>query len=365
MKLLPLLGYLICMASLESCLRRPTDNGLKSLTENTRRRLATSEEQKLIVRFDKCTGFWVENQQNFPLVMTAQHCLNFEAENWCKKGSVEWGDKSEKLRCLKILAGGDSNVDAVLLEFDKRPDTARGIKLASFEAENGTPLRMIGFPADISETNHAVVSENCWVQSRQATNPFQESDSISNYFRRGMQDRVFHHNCALYGGNSGGPILIEGTDIAVGMPYSFESNSVMRPFNDVFATGAHISDFVRRFGQVLGQRVISIVNSQSEPMGAALEYLSVGNYRVERLDCSVHLIPLYHAADFLSHVKIQTNCDRLDPKLHYLASCRGERCVADEFVIENLQQKQMMIRFQGGTRQEAKRVQNGASAMNE
>jgi hypothetical protein len=96
------------------------------------------------------------------------------------------------------------------------------------------------------------LEEHWWVQSRQATNPFQESDSISNYFRRGMQDRVFHHNCALYGGNSGGPILIEGTDIAVGMPYSFEPNSVMRPFNDVFATGAHISDFVRRFGAFPG-----------------------------------------------------------------------------------------------------------------
>lgn len=53
-------------------------------------------------------------------------------------------------------------------------------------------------------------TENCWTLGGTVKSPHNNILDVSQY-----------HNCTTYGGNSGGPMYIEGTRVVIGLPFTY------------------------------------------------------------------------------------------------------------------------------------------------
>ena len=74
------------------------------------------------------------------------------------------------------------------------------------------------------------VTENCWVIDGDEPSPHAD-----------LLDRSALHNCSTYGGNSGGPMIAEGTRIAVGLPFTYQPGDYDRRDPNDRATAAYLA----------------------------------------------------------------------------------------------------------------------------
>lgn len=217
--------------------------------ENSTRRDATLEELKPIVYFNSgCAGFFVKNKNNKPYIMTARHCYEFAFEHYCSNDQVllySFADSSKvKYGKCKTPIIHSYTDDAVIFEAEFEDDfkvpTESAYRLASKNPPACSKLQLVGFPGDSQRQRLPTVSENCWSQSEHST-PVQdvpqeaetqqkEQESLEEYWdaHPQMLQAMYQlsisqglHNCSVYGGNSGGPLKIEGQQIAVGLPFQY------------------------------------------------------------------------------------------------------------------------------------------------
>ena len=96
---------------------------------------------------------------------------------------------------------------------------------------------MVGYPADQYRRAKLTTTENCWIL---------QADTASPHSRH--VDRSARHNCTTYGGNSGGPMIAEGSDIALSLPFTSAPGDYRMRDADLVSTSSHMakmSDFVR------------------------------------------------------------------------------------------------------------------------
>ncbi len=211
--------------------------------ENSKRDIVFQKDKKAmgIAKLNGCTGFFIKNSENKNLIGTARHCFNYDAPTWCNaKSEVTDYYNSKRLKCVGIVAG-DSYHDTIIFEFESSVrDRTFDFELADLNLTPGIKLAMLGFPGDEFNPNRDLMqTQNCWVQNPEATSIYSHIPQVKN-------DEVFTHNCSTYGGNSGGPMFIEGTRIAIGLPdvYTHDITNIPRTYS---AQGIRLDGFIEDF----------------------------------------------------------------------------------------------------------------------
>lgn len=233
--------------------------------ENSARRDPTASEIKALVRIENnhCSAFFIKNNQNKLFVGTHNHCAQYELEKYCtgnnprkniynsKTGFTtttkpsltfkSWAAPDVVGYCKRVVAKNDYN-DFMIIEIaynsknieNRIRESAIFLRLADFIPPEGTKLKMLGHPADSERQGHPTVTENCSIQNQnRPIGKEYSNDEIATLNKKSaprtalgeekrnlfmLNAEKLGHNCSTYGGNSGGPILIAGTDIVIGLP---------------------------------------------------------------------------------------------------------------------------------------------------
>ncbi len=202
-----------------------------------------------------CTTFFVENTQNRTILISARHCFNYAITNWCQTNGAIEDNFGVRGKCKNVLAA-DFKYDIAMYEaeFPYTPASENTFKLAAFSPKEKTRLQMTGFPADTQRQKKITTTENCWVLDDDTSSPY--NDTV---------DRSARHNCTTWGGNSGGPMYLENTNIAIGLPYTYRPGDYTNYPQDDLKTSAWLakmSDFVDRNKKKLEDVGVVIVDQQ-------------------------------------------------------------------------------------------------------
>lgn len=232
--------------------------------ENSVRRDPTPNEIKALIRIENnhCSAFFVKNTQNKLFVGTHNHCAQYELEKYCSgynsqkiiysaKGNTtittprltfkSWAVPNVVGYCKRVVAKNDYN-DFMIIEIgfnskkieNRIRESAHFLRLADFIPPDGTKLKMLGHPADSERQGQPTVTENCYIQNQnRPIGKEYSTDEIAALNKKSsprtalgeekrnlfmLNAEKLGHNCSTYGGNSGGPILIAGSDIVIGLP---------------------------------------------------------------------------------------------------------------------------------------------------
>lgn len=254
---------ILFLTSISACkFNSDQNNGasdFKYLNENSRRRLATPEEVTNIYRLktfggNTCTAFAVQNADKKPIIFTARHCMNYKPSEWCKEvAEISSADGREIYKCQEIIFNPlDSDFAAMLLD---KPLPSEGFQVANFDPAAGQRLQTIGFPSDwyAKSLQGPVVTENCWLAqgSRRPIDVVVPMKPIP---------MALPHTCATYGGNSGGPMILENSNIVVGLPASFWKSATIRSMHET-ASMYPTKDVITKHMDFMTNQRISLVSA--------------------------------------------------------------------------------------------------------
>lgn len=270
----------------------------KQFFENSYRGAILRDENmgKGIVEVDSgCTGFFLKNKDNKNYILSARHCFDYDAVKWCKNsGSAEVYDSSYKdITCVKV-AVGDKFHDTVILEFENyERDRSQDFSLGSFYLEDSTMLQMLGFPADkYNRANFLQLTQHCWAKPNESFVDFWWYfwTSIFDYFYYGSdvsEDHYFFHNCSTYGGNSGGPMFVEGTRIAVGLPNKYLPDNYYQYSSIRTSEGIRLADFVEDFAKEIKDLGIAVTEKIPELLRVPQTHLTEGTFFSQKYFCDL------------------------------------------------------------------------------
>lgn len=191
-----------------------------------------------------CTGFFVKNRENKAYIATARHCARYQLTRACEEGRLTFKTAYSNAagRCKKVIVEvSDLDMALVEAEFPSWNNVQRAVRflqLSEQAPQLNTQLKMVGFPGDPERNGQFTVTENCWITDgrmvelsdypiadqeanrtwRERRPPNPEVTALANQIRGRY---AAFNNCSVYGGNSGGPIMIHGTSIALGMPTAY------------------------------------------------------------------------------------------------------------------------------------------------
>jgi hypothetical protein len=239
------------LASLSACADVPDAAEKEASTTshmffaNSERRDATTAEAARVVHVGLCTSFFLENHANKTYLATARHCSNFAVTEWCASDGVVIDNSGAQGKCTRIVAA-DVNSDVAVFEADI-PHASSGdttLRLSSFIPKVGTRLIMTGYPLDQDPTNprngKLTTTANCWMLTGTVVSPVLGQDQDA------PNDILAQHNCSTYGGNSGGPMYVEGARDVIGLPAIFADDFTRRSPTDL-STASYVEltrDFV-------------------------------------------------------------------------------------------------------------------------
>jgi hypothetical protein len=217
----------------------------KMFFQNSVRRDATAEEASRVAYVTNigCTAFFVENTQSKTYVMSARHCFDHAITAWCNKGGEIADTNGVTGQCTRIVAA-DASHDVALFESNlaHASNGSSTLRLVGYAPSVNTPLVMIGYPYDFdpqtARKGALTTTDHCWALSSSVASPYTESSEL---------DWSAMHNCTTYGGNSGGPMYIEGQRDVVGLPFTYMPNDYSRRSPTSLSTAAYmalVADFV-------------------------------------------------------------------------------------------------------------------------
>lgn len=272
--------------------------GLAYFSENSIRRDPRGNEARAIARAPGCTGFFVANRTQKFFLATARHCFAYEMTRNCHAANLANGFMPVALLasgdaaiayCKRVVAGTRQD-DMVIIELEFQDVFQRYanpeklaeavariyqgpvLSLASFTLPTYSQLQMIGYPADTDRRGMLTVTERCWETSGVGKDFFTNLPTarlggnvgvipIDPTLRSSVQElnrELRWHNCSVYGGNSGGPILLYGTRIAVGIPAAYHRQSAAVFSYQLSTFYESTAGFVRRNRSALDRAGIHI-----------------------------------------------------------------------------------------------------------
>ncbi|MBX3223106.1 MAG: trypsin-like peptidase domain-containing protein [Labilithrix sp.] len=244
--LVGLVGLAACTAEVQP------GEGRKATTsnqffENSVRRDATAAEASRVAQLttSKCAAFFLENTANKTYIATARHCVEFAITTWCTNDGGVVDNAGTQGRCTRIVAA-DATRDIAVFEANL-PHASTGdstLRLASYVPKISTKLIMTGYPADsdpqTARRGRLTTTASCWTLGGEVASPYAGQD-------QNTLDKSAQHNCSTYGGNSGGPMYIENTREAIGLPFTYIPDDYKRNSATDLSTAAFLalmSDFV-------------------------------------------------------------------------------------------------------------------------
>lgn len=276
---------------------------IKFLNEHSRRRAASAEESTNIFRLktyggNTCTAFAVKNDTKKPIVFTARHCMNFTASDWCSKVSeITSSDQKNSYRCKSVLFDPKDS-DYAALELDK-PIQSEGFLLANFDPALGRRLQLIGFPSDwyAKSLEGTIITENCWLTSSKREPPNIQSQITPHPL-------ALMHNCATYGGNSGGPMIIENSNIVVGLPATYWRSARIRSMDEnafVYPT----KDLIDKHRSFIDSEKILLAGQDSNA-AVKKDFLSRSKCSSQTMKTEIEeLVPLYNSEVDFTALKVK------------------------------------------------------------
>lgn len=259
-----ILILLFCPLFLLAGCHGPQDSKSKQIFENSIRRdfdlslEADAAARRRIVELDMgCAAYFVENTQEGKVILgSADHCADYDPAAWCVQGTFT--DHEGKVGSCQRIIASEPGRDIFFFEakYDQPVPVERTLRLTAYLPKINTRLQMLGFPADIRH-GMATLTENCWILSDSV-------ESIHTHDNPATVDPSQMHNCSTYGGNSGGPMIIEGTRDVIGLPSTYQPAQIA-PYkkDELVAFLVSMADFVRLKRDVLAQE--KIVISETEP----------------------------------------------------------------------------------------------------
>lgn len=252
--------------SILACHREGTPSESKQIFLDQQRYLVEPTQAPFIISVNAgCTGFILDTAKK--IAVSAQHCGVTQASQICFLQSRLRGDDWKISSCQYegavaeiIEASPVAELDYVIFryEFTKtEPKGLRSVRLAKQDFlqtlhKDQRRLKMLGYPGDAYQRTR-LTSSSCLVRdpsistlaSQTPPEAQQASDAIIKAWEddkrysgrddyRDMREAcffiasshlklrpTFKEDCSVYGGNSGGPILIENSQIVIGMPASY------------------------------------------------------------------------------------------------------------------------------------------------
>jgi hypothetical protein len=322
----------------------------KQFFEQSRRREATADERDLIVNISGCSAFFVKNSVNKLYLMTAQHCLSgTDPELWCQQHAGYAGTPASgesNVGCKRVVAS-EPKRDILLFELNDNPEYAgRGLSLGRFQPRASTRMKMLGYPSDGQHSFNLTATENCWISAVPVPTPHANDKHF-------WVDTSGRHNCTTYGGNSGGPMIMESTDIAIGLPFTYKPGD----FNQTPAFDASnaawialMSEFVEKFYDKLATAGVVIAATQPEN-GDPGDFLPTGRYyEVPQGSCTLYVVPSYMSNTALKHIKVyecfNTSFESDDKWRKY--ECESEtKCALGNKSIEQISKRSFVYNNEG------------------
>jgi hypothetical protein len=270
-----------------------------------------------------CTGYFVGSSLGQVLVMTANHCVDHKPAEWCADINNYAFDQAGNLRRCQRLIVGEASSDLLLFEFDGPPPPAT-LALLEDGAVQNRRLVMYGYPVDMFARSGMNVTENCWITGKRDASRWEEY----------THDTGFLHNCSTYGGNSGGPMVVENSRAVVGQPSTY--------FRDVFtnyasdgettAWGSDMTSFIRRNRSALRGVGAEIVSSPLEAPQLTPSALTVRSGTYSAPNClreySTAVRAQYHTNATLTALSVRwSQSDGASMQAHYV--CSGDTCTQD------------------------------------
>ncbi|MBX3196847.1 MAG: trypsin-like peptidase domain-containing protein [Labilithrix sp.] len=241
-----LLGLAACSAELQPGEGKQSTRS-NQFFENSVRRDATAAEASRVAQLttSKCASFFLENTANKTYIATARHCVEFSITNWCANDGGIVDNSGVQGRCTRVVAA-DATHDIAVIEANL-PHASSGdstLRLTSYVPAVSSKLIMTGYPGDddpqTARRGRLTTTASCWTLGGQVESPYASQDTRT-------LDKSVQHNCSTYGGNSGGPMYIEGTREAIGLPFTYIPDDYTRNKATDLTTAAFLaltSDFV-------------------------------------------------------------------------------------------------------------------------
>lgn len=274
-------------AALAAILAAPKAHALMQIFEQAERTNGEAfTQQNAILRlnyFSKpgssntCTAFFVENDGNLPIVATAQHCAAYDFANACANNQLRFTTEAGKFAAsCKRIVSLQPQLDMILVEvyFENWREVQSHVgflRLSAQRVEPQTRLTMMGFPADPARVTQFTTTSNCWASNGRYVSLEDGTDAEKAYNARfknnnpvnpkvaAIQHRfAARHNCSVYGGNSGGPIMIEGTRTVLGLPTSYFPGMFTKKSSDLTAGMDSTVDFIEANSEVIQRERIRL-----------------------------------------------------------------------------------------------------------
>jgi hypothetical protein len=293
--------------------------------ENSRRRDALASEKAYMARVERCVGFFVRNSQRKNYLVTARHCLpNADADAWCRKrSSVTDYVTGKSHRCVRKIAG-DGLHDPVVFEVDGKLVRST-LRIGERLPSKDTFLKLVGKPGDKYASGKVMVSENCWFTSGDHPTPHTHGE----WYEKGLRDLSFKYNCSVYGGNSGGPVIIEGTDIAIGLPYNYGKDEFENKSPDQTSDVAQLTSFSSDFKHELRNAGITVTDRISGSRGIKSPYLkSAYYYSADIPGCKFAVLAKYLTVSWIVELDVTysgESCNGHDVYKCTNGLCKSER----------------------------------------
>lgn len=241
--------------------------GSNQFFENAQRRDATAAEASRVGQLttSQCASFFLENTANKTFVATARHCVDFAITAWCANDGALVDNSGHAGKCTRVVAADTSHDIAVFEAALAHPTKGDAtLRLAAYVPPLNTKLIMTGYPADedplTARRGKLTTTANCWILSGAVTTPYpNETTSL---------DVSARHNCSTYGGNSGGPMYLEGTREAIGLPFTYLPDDYNRYSSTDVSSAAYLAlmaGFVSNHAAELAAAGIVISNGPNSP----------------------------------------------------------------------------------------------------